>query len=80
MLIMKNRWLQWLYNVQKPVAGLFLHLVWPKIEENTLPGNFSPILVVSALQNAPTMKKIGLCIMKPSSRMHSRLWVDLSCR
>jgi hypothetical protein len=49
MLIMKNRWLQWLHNVQKPLVGLFLHLVWPKIEENTLPRSFSPILVVSSL-------------------------------
>ena len=35
-----NRWFQWLQNVQKPLVGLFLHLDWPKIEENTLLGVF----------------------------------------
>ena len=36
---MPNRLLQWLQNVQKPLAGLFRHLVWPKIEEDRLPGS-----------------------------------------
>jgi hypothetical protein len=77
MLIMQNRWLQWLQNVQKPLVGLFLHLVWPKIEENTLPGSFSPILVVSALQNAPTMQKPGLYITKPRSAFVSECgWIS----
>jgi hypothetical protein len=37
----QNRWLQWLQNVQKPLAGLFRHLVWPTNEEVTPPGSFS---------------------------------------
>jgi hypothetical protein len=44
MLRIPNRWLQWLQNVQKPLAGLFLHLDWPKIEENTLLGVFVNVL------------------------------------
>jgi hypothetical protein len=39
MLKMPSRWLQWLQNVQKSLAGLFRHLVWPKIEEDRLPGS-----------------------------------------
>jgi len=67
MLRMKNRWLQWLHNVQKPIYGLFLHLVWPKNEENTLPGSFSQNTIVSALQNTHTVKTRGLCLTKLAS-------------
>jgi hypothetical protein len=35
-----NRWLQWLQNIKKPLVGLFLHLVWPKNEEDILLENF----------------------------------------
>jgi hypothetical protein len=52
MLKMTNRWLQWLQNVQKPLAGLFRHLVWPKIEEDRLPGS-SPSNLSLDRQNAP---------------------------
>ena len=48
MLKMPNRWLQWFQNVQKPLAGIFRHLVWPKIEEDRLPGSPPFKLVVSA--------------------------------
>jgi hypothetical protein len=47
MLKIPNSWLQWLQNVQKPLAGLFQHLIWPKIEEDRLPGSFPFKLVVS---------------------------------
>jgi hypothetical protein len=39
MLKMPIRLLQWLQNIQKPLVGLFWHLVWPKIEEDRLPGS-----------------------------------------
>jgi hypothetical protein len=48
MLKMPNRLLQWLQNIQKPLAGLFWHLVWPKIEEARLHGSPPFKLVVSA--------------------------------
>jgi hypothetical protein len=48
MLKMPNRLLQWLKNIQKPLAGLFRHLVWPKIEEDRLLGSPPFKLVVSA--------------------------------
>jgi len=48
MLKMPNRLLQWLQNVQKPLARLFQHLVWPKNEEDRLPGSPPFKLVVSA--------------------------------
>jgi hypothetical protein len=53
MLKMKNRWLQWLQNVQKPLARLFWHLVWPKIEEDRLPGSSPSNLLSLDHQNAP---------------------------
>jgi hypothetical protein len=53
MLKMPNRWLQWLQNVQKPLAGLFRHLVWPKIEEDRLPGSSPSNLLSLDRQNAP---------------------------
>jgi hypothetical protein len=53
MLKMPNRWLQWLQNVQKPLAGLFRHLVWPKIEEDRLPGSSPSNLLSLDPQNAP---------------------------
>jgi hypothetical protein len=46
MLKMPNRWLQWLQNIQKSLAGLFLHLIWPKNEEDILLENFPFKLVV----------------------------------
>jgi hypothetical protein len=53
MLKMQNRWLQWLQNVQKPLDGLFWHLVWPKLEEDRLP-RISPSKLLSLdRQNAP---------------------------
>jgi hypothetical protein len=48
MLKIPNRLLQWLQNIQKPLAGLFRHLVWPKIEEDRLPGSPPFKLVVFA--------------------------------
>jgi hypothetical protein len=50
---MTNRCLQWLQNVQKPLAGLFWHLVWPKIEEDRLPGTSPSNLLSLDRQNAP---------------------------
>jgi hypothetical protein len=50
---MPNRWLQWLQNVQKPLAGLFQHLVWPKIEEDRLPGSSPSNLLSLDRQIAP---------------------------
>jgi hypothetical protein len=47
MLKMPNRLLQWLQNVQKPLVGIFRHLVWPKNEEDRLPGSPHFKLVVS---------------------------------
>jgi hypothetical protein len=55
MLKMPNRWLQWLQNVQKPLAGLFRHLVWPKIEEDRLPGSSPSNLLSLDRQNAPLL-------------------------
>jgi hypothetical protein len=51
MLKMTNRLLQWLQSIQKPLAGLFWHLVWPKDEEVRLPGSPLFKLVVSASTN-----------------------------
>jgi hypothetical protein len=48
MLKMPNRLLQWLQNIQKPLAGLFRHLIWPKNEEDKLLGSPPFKLVVSA--------------------------------
>ena len=48
MLKIPNRLLQWIQNVQKPLAGLFRHLVWPKNEVDRLPGSLPFKLVVSA--------------------------------
>jgi hypothetical protein len=59
MLRMRNGWLQWLQNVQKPLVGLFLHLVWPKTELESLPGSFSQFFVVSARQNTPRLTEPG---------------------
>jgi hypothetical protein len=55
MLKMPNRLLQWLQNIQKPLAGLFRHLVWPKIEEDRLPGSPPSNLLSLHLQNAPLL-------------------------
>ena len=51
MLKLTNRLLQWLQSIQKPLAGLFRHLVWPKNEEVMLLGSPSFKLVVSAYTN-----------------------------
>jgi hypothetical protein len=48
MLKLPNRLLQWLQNIQKPLVGLSRHLIWPKIEEDRLPGSPPFKLVVSA--------------------------------
>jgi hypothetical protein len=53
MLKIPNIWLQWLQNVQKPLARLFRHLVWPKIEEDRLPGSPPSNLLSMHLQIAP---------------------------
>jgi hypothetical protein len=53
MLNIPNKWFQWLRNVQKPLAGLFWHLVWPKIEEDRLPGSSPSNLLSLDHQNAP---------------------------
>jgi hypothetical protein len=55
MLKMPNRWLQWLQNVQKPLAGIFRHLVWPKIEEDRLPGSSPSNLLSLDRQIAPLL-------------------------
>jgi hypothetical protein len=55
MLKIPNRWLQWLQNIQKPLAGLFRHLVWPKIEEDRLPGSPPSNLLSLDRQNAPLL-------------------------
>jgi hypothetical protein len=55
MLKMPNRWLQWLQNIQKPLAGIFRHLVWPKIEEDRLPGSSPSNLLSLDRQNAPLL-------------------------
>jgi hypothetical protein len=71
---MRNGWLQWLQNVQKPLVGLFLHLVWPKNELESLPGSFSQFFVVSARQNAPRLTEPGFWVFpmpKPSTHAHS---------
>ena len=62
MLKMPNRWLQWLQNVQKPLAGLFRYLIWPKIEEDRLPGSSPSNLLSLDRQIAP------LCV-QPSPHM-----------
>jgi hypothetical protein len=53
MLKIPNRLLQWLQNIQKPIARLFRHLVWPKIEEDRLPGSPPSNLLSLHLQNVP---------------------------
>jgi hypothetical protein len=53
MLKIPNRWLQWLQNIQKPLVGIFWHLVWPKIEEDRLLGSSPSNLLSLDRQNAP---------------------------
>jgi hypothetical protein len=55
MLKMPNRLLQWLQNIQKPLAGFFRHLVWPKIEEDRLLEVPPSSLLSMHLQNAPLL-------------------------
>ena len=55
MLKMPNRLLQWLHNIQKTLAGLFRHLVWPKIEVDRLPGSSPSSLLSLDCQNAPLL-------------------------
>jgi hypothetical protein len=63
MLKIPNRWLQWLQNIQKPLAGLFRHFVWPKIEEDRIPGSSPSNLLSLDRQNAPLPPQ-------PSPHMH----------
>jgi hypothetical protein len=51
MLKMTNRLLQWLQSIQKPLVGIFWHLVWPKNEEVRLLGSPPFKLVVSTSTN-----------------------------
>jgi hypothetical protein len=71
MLKIPNRWLQWLQNVQKPLAGLFRHLVWPKIEEDRLPGSSPSNLLSLDRQNAPLFLNLAphvhIYVLKPST-------------
>jgi hypothetical protein len=67
---MRNRWLQWIKNVQKPLAGLFLHLVWPKPELESLHGSFSQFFVVSAHQNTPRKIEPNLCVFSIPKTQH----------
>ena len=53
MLKLTNKLLQWLQSIQKPLAGLFRHLIWPKIEEDRLPGSSPSNLLSLDRQNAP---------------------------
>ena len=53
MIKIPNRWLQWLQNIQKPLAGLFRHLIWQKIEEDRLPGSSPSNLLSLNRQIAP---------------------------
>jgi hypothetical protein len=69
MLRMRNGWLQWLQNVQKPLVGLFL--VWPKTEVESLLGSFSQFFVVSAHQNAPRMTEPRLCVFSMPKTQHT---------
>jgi len=59
MLKIPNRWLQWLQNVQKPLAWLFRHLVWPKIEEDRLPGSSPSGLLSLDHKNAPLLAQLS---------------------
>jgi hypothetical protein len=58
----QNGWLQWLQNVQKPLAGLFRHLVWPKNEEVTPPGSF-PLQACCTCSPKRTCQLIWRCHM-----------------
>jgi hypothetical protein len=57
MLKMPNRRLQWLQKVKKPLARFFWHLVWPKIEEDRLPGSSPSNLLSLDRQNAPLLSQ-----------------------
>jgi hypothetical protein len=75
-----NRWLQWLQNVQKPLAGLFRHLVWPKIEEDRLPGSSPSNLLSLDRQNAPLAPQpsphVHICV-KTQHRVQPHKWCEL---
>jgi hypothetical protein len=82
MLKMPNRWLQWLRNVQKPLAGLFQRLVWPKIEEDGLPGSPPSSLLSLHRQIAPLLAQpsphVLLCVKtqhrtQPHKRTNCRM-------
>jgi hypothetical protein len=66
MLKIPNRHLQWLQNIQKPLVGIFWHLVWPTIEEDRLPGSSPSNLLSLDHQNAPLLAQpsphVFLCI------------------
>jgi hypothetical protein len=71
MLRMINKWLQWQQNIQKPLDGLFLHLVWPKNELESLSGSFSQLFVVSAHQNTPKMTEPSLYVFPVKTTQHA---------
>jgi hypothetical protein len=81
MLRMQNRWLQWLQNVQKPLVGLFLHLVWPKNEKNTLPGSFSPIACCTCSPKHTLSKlNLALSVSVPKTQHAHILDLGANCR
>jgi hypothetical protein len=55
MIKIPNRLLRWLQNIQKPLVGIFRHVVWPKNEEDRLPGSPPFKLVSLHLQNTPLL-------------------------
>ena len=61
MLKIPNRWLQWLQNIQKPLAGLFRHPIWPKNEEDRLPGSSPSNLLSLDHQISPMWVQPSLC-------------------
>jgi hypothetical protein len=80
MLKMPNRWLQWLQNIQKPLAGLFRHLVWPKIEEDRLPGSSPSNLLSLHRQIAPLLAQPSphaYLSVKTQHRVQPHKWCKL---
>jgi hypothetical protein len=75
-----NRWLQWLQNVQKPLARFFRHLVWPKIEEDRLPRSSPSNLLSLDRQNAPLLPQPSphalLCV-KTQHRAQPHKWYKM---
>ena len=80
MLKMPNRWLQWLQNVQKPLVGLFRHLVWPKIEEDRLPRSSPSNLLSLDRQIAPLLAQPSPhahLSIKTQHRVQPHKWCEL---